>query len=327
MAYNPNNPNGQATAANSQPVVIASDQLPAAATLADATSTPTTTTVAAALVAYDSATSTWDRVRNIQSVEGTGVTDTTGVLAVAQVPRRLNPTALGTATNSVSTLDINGEAALLLSINTTTTGTFVIEATGDGTNWGFPEVYDTGADIWITGTSITPTVGKNYQIVASAFRQVRIRTNATLGATVTHFFTQGPSQPVLSALRTAPAPHMIGYTIINKNLQFTAAQTGGAVWTPATGKKIAVMSLQIQAGGTVAGSVQVWYGGSADTAFTRGTDYALFDGEFAPSATNKPGVILTPHIPFVSPTVDFILRITSSAAINPLTVSVWGYEF
>lgn len=327
MAYNPNNPNGQATAANSQPVVIASDQLPAGAALADAVSNPTTSTVGAALEAYDSSTSTWDRVRTIQSVEGSGATDVTGVLAVSQIPRRLNPIALGTAVNSASTIDVNGEAATLLTIGTTTTGTFVIEASGDGTNWGSPEVYDTGADLWVTGTSITPTVGKNYQIVASAFRLVRIRTNATLGATVSHTFTQGPSQPVISAIRTAPAPHFFGYTVVNKNLQFTTAQTGGAVWTPATGKKIAVMSLQIQAGGTTAGTVQVWYGGAADTAFTRGTDYALFDGEFAPSATNKPGVILTPHIPYVSPTIDFVLRITSSAAINPLTVNVWGYEF
>ncbi len=116
-----------------------------------------------------------------------------------------------------------------------------------------------------------------------------------------------------------------GVSVTNKAAQYTAAQTGAALWTPAAGRAVVITAMQIQVGGTVAGSVQVWFGGAADTAYTRGTDAALFDGEFAPSATNKPGVYVTFPTP-VRGTADFLLRVTSSAAINPLTVNVWGYE-
>lgn len=116
-----------------------------------------------------------------------------------------------------------------------------------------------------------------------------------------------------------------GFANVNRNAQYTATQTGVALWTPAAGRAVVVTALQIQAGGTTAGAVQVWFGGSADTTFTRGTDQALFDGEFAPSATNRPGVYVALPTP-ARGTTDFVLRVTTSAAINPLTVNVWGYE-
>lgn len=116
-----------------------------------------------------------------------------------------------------------------------------------------------------------------------------------------------------------------GFSTVNKTAQYTTAQTGAALWTPAAGRAVVVTALQIQAGGTTAGAVQVWFGGSADTTYTRGTDAAVFDGEFAPSATNKPGIFVTLPTP-VRGTADFVLRVTSSAAINPLTVNAWGYE-
>ena len=96
-----------------------------------------------------------------------------------------------------------------------------------------------------------------------------------------------------------------------------------AFWTPATGKKLVVTSYQIQAGGTTAGTVQLWFGAAADTTYTRGTDLAAFDGEFAPSATSKPGVVQTGAFP--ASTIDHVLRVTTSAAIT-VTVTVWGYE-
>lgn len=126
----------------------------------------------------------------------------------------------------------------------------------------------------------------------------------------------------------ASVPHLAmiatPYTLTSKTAQYTTQQTGVALWTPASGKKIVVISYQIQVGGTTAGTMQLWLGGAADTTYTRGTDFAIFDGEFAPSATLKPGVVQTGL--WISPTVDFILRVTDSAAVNPLTVTVWGYE-
>lgn len=115
-----------------------------------------------------------------------------------------------------------------------------------------------------------------------------------------------------------------GFASTQKATQQTAAQTGLAVWTPAAGKAVVITSLQIQSYGTTAGTAVVWFGGSADTAYNRGTDFAVFDGEFAPSATNKPGVFVTFPTP-IRGTADFVLRLTTTNA-QSITVSVWGYE-
>jgi hypothetical protein len=112
---------------------------------------------------------------------------------------------------------------------------------------------------------------------------------------------------------------------VNKTAQYTSTQTGVALWTPGSGRKIYVTALQIQVGGTTAGNVQVWFGGSADTTYTRGTDAALFDGEFAPSATNKPGIFVTFPQPLQG-AANFVLRVTTTGPLNPITVSAWGYE-
>lgn len=111
---------------------------------------------------------------------------------------------------------------------------------------------------------------------------------------------------------------------VNKTVTQTTAQTGSAVWTPAAGKAVVITSLQIQSFGVTAGTAIVWFGGSADTTYTRGTDLPIFDGEFAPTATNKPGVYVTFPTP-IRGTADFVLRLTTTNA-QSITVSVWGYE-
>ncbi len=111
---------------------------------------------------------------------------------------------------------------------------------------------------------------------------------------------------------------------VNKNATYATAQTGTALWTPASGKAVVVTAVQIQSYGTTAGTAILWFGGAADTTFTRGTDAAVFDGEFAPSTTNKPGVVMTfPHP--VRGTADFVLRVTTTNA-QSITFNVWGYE-
>lgn len=134
-----------------------------------------------------------------------------------------------------------------------------------------------------------------------------------------------------SAIATLPVslyPHagLVGdpYTLTSKTNQWTSSQTSAALWTPASTKKLVITKLQIQTGGTTAGAVQVWFGASADTSYTRGTDLAIFDGEFAPSATIKPGAVLDG--PWIASAADHVLKVASSAAINPLTVTAWGYE-
>jgi hypothetical protein len=111
-----------------------------------------------------------------------------------------------------------------------------------------------------------------------------------------------------------------------KSANYTTAQTGVAVWTPASGKTVAVTYLAISSYATTTGRVIVWFGASGDTTYTAGTDQLVWAGSFAPGASSKPGAILNFPTPVFSANVDYILRVTTDANIS-LDVSVYGYEF
>jgi hypothetical protein len=120
------------------------------------------------------------------------------------------------------------------------------------------------------------------------------------------------------------APHVglsgTPWTLTGETAQYTTTQTSTVLVAGGASEKIVVTSVQIQAGGTTAGAVQLYFGTGA---YSRGTNLAIFDGEFAPSSTSKPGVVMTG--PFISATVGDDLMVTTSAAINPLTITVWYY--
>lgn len=326
MAYNPQNPNGQATAANSSPVVIASDQLPAGSALADTTANPTTTTAGAANLVFNG--TTWDRMRSTDSVSGSGANNTVaGILTAGTGPGfaiRYNPANLGTATNSASTINVDGGNTMIWAINTTTTGTFVFEGTADGTNWIGVEIFDNSADLWVSGQSLTPTTGKVYTVPCTGYRQLRIRTNATLGATVAHFVSVSNGGSVLTAIDTGAAPHNFGYTLVHKDGEYSTTQTTTALWTPTSGKKFVVTDLTITTGGTTAGIVTV-FDSAASTAYSAGTTPAVFRGEFAPSTNSRPGVVKSFNVPYQSTTANNRLHITTSAAMT-VYIQVNGYE-
>ena len=362
MAYNPSNPNGQATSANSAPVVVASDQsavpvsgtvtanagtgsftvaqataanlnvtadteLPAAAALNDAVANPTTPTAGAATIAYNGAS--WDRIRTQDAVAGNGANNTVvGVLAASLGPGyslRYNPTNLGTAANSTSAVDVEGANSLILGINTTTTGTFIFEATADNTNWYSIEVFDAVADLWVTGQSFTPTAGKVYYVACSGLRQVRIRTVSTLGATVAHFITLTNGGQVLSAIDTGFAPHNFGYTLVHKDAEYTTAQTGTVVWTPTTGKKFVVTDITISVGGTTSGIVTLFDAVTATTTYTAGTTPAIFRAAYAPSTNSSPGTVKSFNVPYISAAANNVVHVTTSAAMT-VYIQLNGYE-
>jgi hypothetical protein len=147
----------------------------------------------------------------------------------------------------------------------------------------------------------------------------------TLGATVQHFVTLSNAQQFLGGINTGAAPHDFGYTVLNRAGEYTTTQTGVSLWTPTAGRKFVISDLTISTGGTTAGIVTVWQGATGDTTYTAGTDPVLFRGEFAPSATAKPGVVKSLTIPFVSSTTDHHLKVTTSAAMT-LYIQVNGYE-
>jgi hypothetical protein len=110
------------------------------------------------------------------------------------------------------------------------------------------------------------------------------------------------------------------WNLTSETAQYTTTQTSTALVAGGASERIVVTSIQIQVGGTTAGTLQVYFGTDA---YSRGTNLAIFDGEFAPSATSKPGVVM--QGPFISATNGDDILVTTSAAINPLTVTVWYY--
>ena len=111
-----------------------------------------------------------------------------------------------------------------------------------------------------------------------------------------------------------------------KNVNVTSTQTGTDVWSPTTGKKIAVTYLQVSAYATTAARVILWFGDNADTTYTAGTDQVLWAGSFAPSSTAKPMMVIAFPNPIFCTTADRELHLTTDAGIS-LDITVYGYEW
>lgn len=337
--------------------VTADTELATAAALSDAAANPTTSTVGAATLGFNGTTwdrlksegtnadaeavsttgslsvcshsevfngTSWDRMRAASALDGTAATSHTGVLAVLQPGKRFDPANLGTAANSTSVVDVNGSNSISIGIETTTTGTFTIEATSDGINWGSPEVFDAASDIWVSGTNITPTLGKTYQVLAGGFRSVRLRTVTTLGATVAHAFNATMSQAFIGGIDTGAAPHNFGYTLFHAEGNYATTQTSVAIRTTSAGKKFAVTDITVSTDGTTAGVVTI-YDASGTTAFVAGTTPSVFRASFAPSATVKPGATKHFPVPYVSATAGNNILVTITG-ITASYIQINGYE-
>jgi hypothetical protein len=84
-----------------------------------------------------------------------------------------------------------------------------------------------------------------------------------------------------------------------------------------------VQSYQISIWGPTAADVAIWFGGAADTTFTRGTDKAIIDARYVPT---KFGNYADSAAGIWKGAADQVLRITSSATVS-VNITVWGYEF
>jgi hypothetical protein len=112
-----------------------------------------------------------------------------------------------------------------------------------------------------------------------------------------------------------------------KDKAYTTQQIGAALWTPGAGRRIAVNSVDIQCGGTTAGTITLWFGAAGDTTFTQDTDQPVTYMDCGtPSATSAPGKVVVYAEPAVKAvSADYVLRVTTSAALT-VRVIVHGYE-
>jgi hypothetical protein len=111
-----------------------------------------------------------------------------------------------------------------------------------------------------------------------------------------------------------------------KSFNATTTQSGTDVWSPASGKRIAITSIMIGTYGTTAARLILWFGDNADTTYSAGTDQLVFAGSFVPSATATPGAVLTfPH-PIFCTTADRELHVTTDAGMS-FDLAVYGFEW
>ena len=136
--------------------------------------------------------------------------------------------------------------------------------------------------------------------------------------------TDSTAQPKLDTIITLLGTSVA--TQITKSVTYTSTQTGGAIWTPASGKKIAITHFTVGSYGSTAARLILWFGASGDTTYSQGTDQSVFKASFAPSATSFPGAVVCPASPILCANADYILRITTDAGLS-VDVDVAGYEF
>jgi hypothetical protein len=255
---------------------------------------------------------TIDRIRTTESVDAAPNVET-GIPAAGIGPgfdRKRNPANLGTAVNSAITTTVSGADSVTFNIGTATTGTIIFEVTADDATWTTAaSVIKIGAtDLWISG-AVTPAANDSYLIRTTGWRQVRVRTATTLGATVAVKTTSSLGPAIIKTMDMAPQPHAIGQSVLNFQSTALGVSTSVQLIALTSGLRIYITNARVSTGGTTAGTVAIYSGAGA---FTEGTSPTLFSGEFAPSATSKPGAVMPFGIPWASPNAGEAIRITTT---------------
>lgn len=274
--------------------------------------------------------STWDRGRSVEALSAAPNVDT-GIQAIGVGPgfdRKTNPTGVAaTSTANAVTVPVNGADVMAFHVTTigTTPGSMIFETTGDDGAWataGMVIKQAAGPDIRVEGAFV-PAVNDIYLVRTTGLRQVRYRVNAVYASgTATVKVTAAAGVGMVKSIDMAPAPHNIGYALSSITAQYTTTQTSATLGpTVAAGQRMVVTSIQIDAAGTTAGSLQVYFGTGA---YSRGTNRAIFDGGVKPSSTLEPGIVFASSAGWIG-NADEELKVTDSAAINPLTITVWYY--
>lgn len=109
-------------------------------------------------------------------------------------------------------------------------------------------------------------------------------------------------------------------------VNYTSAQTGTSVITPTSGKRLAITSVVIGSYATTSARLILWFGDTADTTYSAGTDQPLLLASFAPGTTSAPGLVFCPSVPVMCLTADRRLKITTDAAMS-VDVVIHYYEW
>lgn len=258
----------------------------------------------------------WDKLRAVAALDAAPNVDT-GILAIGAGPgwdRKQNPAGVAaTSTANAVTIEVDGADAIAIAVVAigTTPGSMIIETSADdGTTWVTAgAVLKLGVETWISG-SFVPAVGDVYMVRTTAIRRIRYRVNAVYASgTATIKWTASTGVALIKGMDLAPQPHNIGQAITNYQSASLGVTTSGVAIAATAGKRVYITAIRVSIGGTTAGTLAIYSGTGA---FTEGTSPTVLFTEFAPSATSKPGVVLTFPIPWASGTVNEDIRITTT---------------
>ncbi len=335
MAYQPNNPNGQATMANSEPVVIASDQTAIPVTDNGGSLTVDGTVAVSNFPATQpvSGTVAVSNFPATQPVSGTVTANAgTGTMNVSvqnsSIPVTDNGGSL-TVDGSVSVSNFPATQAVSGTVTANAgTGTMNVSVQ----NASIP-VTDNGSSLTVDSTQLPAALGANGAMKIegctahdSPDAGAPVKIGAQAETAMPTAVASGDRANAISdrygrIMTTSIDPAMQSW----KQGEYTSTQTGTNIWVPTSGNRFVITQLHITTGGTTAGIVTIWGAQTATTAYAAGTDQVFFRGNFVPSATGTPGALIQPPIPLFSDTTNDCLKITTSAGMT-VYVQVYGYE-
>jgi hypothetical protein len=149
-----------------------------------------------------------------------------------------------------------------------------------------------------------------------------------------------PNAGVLSVQGiSAMTPLQVGNLVTNRiqwshfSNEYSAAQTGTALVNGVSGQKFYIGRVTIATGYVASATtctVTLWFGQSADTTYTAGTDKTIFRGQFATipgsGLVAYPGVVIGDgDAPFIISNAYDYLRLTTAATTHPVVYVMVDY--
>jgi hypothetical protein len=208
-----------------------------------------------------------------------------------------------------------GYSTIALQITVPTGGVACFELTFDGLTWVPITLRDVENDIYAQNTDDgTPFIGS---IAGCKYFRVRTCSAGSAPGSVIGSASRGAS--ILEGIEFGWPPHRFGFAPVHKDASFSSAQTGTALWTPASGNKYCVTDLTIVCGGVTDSVVTIF--DQTDSSGNR-----LFKG--AIDVVNNKQFLHSQEFvtPYVASAADNVLKLTTSANIT-IDIMVHGYEF
>lgn len=244
-------------------------------------------------------------------------------------------TFIGSATTQSSITVFQGAPVWIITGSVYATGSQQVTGVGGSISaliQGSLTAYQGNAPWSFTGSAFTSSSGDAGDTSHGSLDPVTSNPVKIGGYSISSVF---PTAVASSGIRVNAVFDRVGRQIIanwapltlsqNKHNDFTGPLSGTIVWTPGVANRVCVTDLRVVAGSGTAGIVTLYYARSgAPINFTVASGVCLFRGEMAPSATAKPGAVITFPFPAVGDAND-ALRISITTTMQ-VYVQAGGFE-